>query len=135
MSCAPQDPVRTRRALTFNAVVAIAYIGLVVLISWVVPISHLPNVIRIPAALTPVIPIVLMIWGMGRNLAEQKDEFIRMIQARGMLLATGFILVFATGWGFLQEYVGIGPFPAIILFPIWCAAWAVATAWTAWRYK
>ncbi|RAK56832.1 hypothetical protein [Phenylobacterium deserti] len=113
----------------------IAYVALVVLISWVTPIENLPDGPKHAAALLPVIPIGVVIWAMARLLEEQEDEYFRLLQARSMLLATGVILLGATAWGFLQEYTDLPPFPVIILFPCWCAAWSLTSAWVAWRAR
>lgn len=112
-----------------------AYVILVILISWVTPIERLPDGPRYLLALTPVLPLAGVIWAMARQLEETEDEYFRMLQARAMLLATGILLVAATAWGFLQEYTGLPPFPVIILFPIWCAAFAIASAWTHWKQR
>jgi hypothetical protein len=51
-------------------------------------------------------------------LSEEKDEFVRTVLVKSSLWATGFVLAFATFWGFLQSYA-----PAInrtVNFPMYC---------------
>ena len=130
----PWPPSARRYQLTFWPLM-IAYVLSVILISWVAPISHLPDGPRQVLALTPVLPIGGVIWAMARQLEETEDEFQRLLNARAMLLATGVILVGGTAWGFLQEYSGLPPFPMIILFPVWCGIWALTSVWVRWRYR
>ena len=112
-----------------------AYVLAVILISWVLPISHMPDGPRQVLALTPVLPIAGVIWAMARQLEEAEDEFQRLLNARAMLLATGVLLVGGTAWGFLQEYADLASFPMIILFPVWCGIWAMTSALVRLRHR
>jgi len=135
MRCGPKfSPANRRYQLRFWSAMT-AYVVLVAMISWITPIDHLPDGWRHAAALLPVIPIGVVIWAMARALEEMEDEYFRLLQARSMLLATGILLLGATAWGFLQEYTDLPPFPVIILFPCWCAAWGVSAAWVSWRVR
>lgn len=59
-------------------------------------------------ALLPSLPILYLIWSMGRYLVEEQDEYLRMRQIQAGLIATGLLLVVATVWGFLETF-GIAP--------------------------
>jgi hypothetical protein len=124
-----------RRYRRRMSIVMSAYVALVVAISWVWPIEGLPDGWRHAAALLPVIPIAGVIWLMARYLQEEEDEFLRLLQARAMLVGTGLLLAAGTAWGFLQEYTGIAPFPIILLFPAWCTLFGLASAWNNWRHR
>jgi len=128
MARKPMTPSMRRYRIRFGLAMT-AYVLLVVAISWVWPIERLPDGARHAAALLPVIPIGVLIWAMGRVLIEQEDEYLRLLQAQTMLVATGLLLLFATAWGFLQEYADFPPFPVIILFPAWCLVWGLTSAW------
>ncbi|MCU6453820.1 hypothetical protein LPN01_06995 [Sphingomonas sp. A2-49] len=41
---------------------------------------------------------------MGRYLVEETDEYLRMLQIRQLLVATGIALTAATIWGFLEGF-------------------------------
>lgn len=116
-------------------ILGIVYVVSVVAISWIFPVSAWAEWPRRVGALIPVLPVVGMVLAMGRYLDEEPDEFYRLVQTRAMLAATGALLVFGTAWGFLQEYAGLGPFPVLIIFPIWCAAFALATVWAGRKYR
>ncbi len=59
-------------------------------------------------ALLPSLPIVYYVWSLGRYLREEQDEYLRMRQIQAGLFATGFLLVAATVWGFLETF-GVTP--------------------------
>ena len=56
------------------------------------------------AAVLPALPILGVFWTIFRLLAEESDEFIRMMLVRQVLIATGFCLSVMTVWEFLQNY-------------------------------
>jgi hypothetical protein len=55
-------------------------------------------------AILPALPIVGVIWTIFRLLAEETDEYMRMLFVRQALFATGFCLTVMTVWEFLQNY-------------------------------
>jgi hypothetical protein len=59
-------------------------------------------------ALLPSLTIAYYVWAMGQYLAEEDDEYQRMRQVSAALFATGFLLVIASVWGFLEVF-GIAP--------------------------
>jgi hypothetical protein len=59
-------------------------------------------------ALLPSLTIAYFVWAMGQYLTEEDDEYQRMRQVNAALFATGFLLVIASVWGFLEVF-GIAP--------------------------
>lgn len=57
-----------------------------------------------PLALAPALAIVAVFWAVLRLLAEEPDEFLRMLFVRQALVATGFCLTVMTIWEFLQNF-------------------------------
>ena len=55
-------------------------------------------------AILPALPIVGIVAAMGRYLIEESDEYLRAMEARKSLIATGFMLIVTTCWGFLQSF-------------------------------
>ena len=55
-------------------------------------------------ALIPGLAMVGVFYAYGMLIIEQKDEFIRMLVLRQLIIATGIALSFATVWGFLEEF-------------------------------
>ena len=57
-------------------------------------------------ALIPGLAMVGTFYAIGMLIIEQKDEFIRMLILRQLIIGTGIALSFAAVWGFL-EYFGL----------------------------
>ena len=55
-------------------------------------------------AILPALPIIGIFAAIGRYLMEESDEYIRMLQVRQTLVASGLALSIATAWGFLESY-------------------------------
>ena len=55
-------------------------------------------------ALLPALPLVGIFIAMGRYLVEEGDEYLRAVESRKALIATGFMLIVTTCWGFLQSF-------------------------------
>jgi len=56
------------------------------------------------AAILPALPIVAILGAIGRYLAEETDEYLRMMMTRQALIASAFTLSIATIWGFLENF-------------------------------
>ena len=70
-------------------------------------------------ALLPTAPIMAMIWTMARLLIEETDEYLRMKTVKASLVATGFLLVIATLWGFLEMFRLVPHIWTWAAFPVW----------------
>ncbi len=55
-------------------------------------------------ALIPGLAMLGFFYAFGMLIIEQKDEFIRMLIIRQMLIGTSIALSFATVWGFHEEF-------------------------------
>ncbi len=55
-------------------------------------------------ALVPGLAMVGIFYAYGMLIIEQKDEFLRTLILRQLIIATGIALSFATVWGFLEEF-------------------------------
>ena len=118
MSAAHNDPALmacARRVLATMAVYMALILTLPFFIFWLKPSG--------PAlwlmALLPAVPLSMVFWFYGRCFAELRDEYVRMLEIRKVLIATGLALTFATAWGFLESYANAPHVPM----------WAVAVAW------
>ena len=56
------------------------------------------------AAILPALPIIGILVAVGRYLAEETDEYLRMMMTRQALIASAFTLSIATVWGFLENF-------------------------------
>jgi len=55
-------------------------------------------------AVIPGLAMVSIFYAFGMLIIEQKDEFIRMLLLRQLIIGTGIALSFAVVWGFLEEF-------------------------------
>ena len=55
-------------------------------------------------ALLPGVCVAAVFWAIGRLLIEEQDEYLRSLLVRQTLVATGFAMVVATIYGFLENY-------------------------------
>jgi hypothetical protein len=56
------------------------------------------------AAILPALPIVAILFTVGRYLTEETDEYLRLMMTRQALIASAFTLSIATVWGFLENF-------------------------------
>jgi hypothetical protein len=56
------------------------------------------------AAALPALPVIGVIFVMGRYLVQESDEYLRMKFNRQVLIATGVMLAIVTVWGFLERF-------------------------------
>jgi hypothetical protein len=75
----------------------------------------------------PALVVSSFFWVMARYLVEETDEWVRMIQVRQLLIATGIALTGATIWGFLEGFE-LAPHIVAYAWPIlWFAGLGVGT--------
>ena len=75
-------------------------------------------------AVIPGLAMVGILYTYGMLIIEQKDEFIRMLLLRQLIIGTGVALSFATVWGFLESF---GLVTHIYLYYV-AVAWIVGFA-------
>ena len=78
-------------------------------------------------AILPALPLIGVIWAMGRLLVEEGDEYLRSLHVRQFLIATGFMLVTVCVWGFLESFDQVPHIPMYWAFMIWCGGLGVGT--------
>jgi hypothetical protein len=83
---------------------SLAYAAALIGVSLVFRSSHPTGAVAFLLALLPALPLVGIFVAMGRYLVEERDEYLRMVVARQSLVATGFMLIVTTCWGFLQSF-------------------------------
>ena len=67
------------------------------------------GVVAYALAILPALPVIGVFWAVMRFLIEETDEFVRMLQVRQCLFATGFCLAIMTTWEFLQNFELVPP--------------------------
>jgi hypothetical protein len=66
-------------------------------------------------ALLPGLCVAAVFWAIAQLLVEEKDEYLHSLMVRQMLVASGFALVVATIYGFLENYGLVPHVPAFYL--------------------
>jgi hypothetical protein len=119
--------VATRAFLRRFIPLMIAYVLLLFGANWLRDSLHPSGPFAILLAILPALPLVGVIWVMGRLLVEETDEYLRSLHVRQFLIATGFMLVTVCVWGFLESFDQVPHIPMNWAFIIWCAGLGVGT--------
>lgn len=120
-----KHPAIRRYVRRFLPITAL-YIASILLASWLIPDDAPATPLVIALAILPGLCVVGWIWAMGRLLVELDDEFLRMLEVRKMVVATGITLAVTSVWGILELYTPDVPrLPVFFVFPIWCAGLAL----------
>lgn len=123
--CGPSKAMRTylRRFIPLMVAYVVLLIGAVWLNKAIAPAGPLAVVL----AILPALPLAGVIWALGRLLTEETDEYLRSLTVRQFLFATGFLLVIACIWGFLEAFGQVPHVPMYWTFIIWCAGLGVGS--------
>jgi len=87
------------------------------------------------AAISPALPVGVALYALGRSIAEEPDEFLRMIHVKVMLISTGLTFFICTAWGFLAQYAHVWAPPLYFALIMWFGFFALATPVVNWRYR
>lgn len=108
-------------------VAAAAYISAILLAVGLLPDDAPPTLAPIMVALVPGAAVLAMIWALGRLLVELDDEYLRLLEVRKFIVATGFLLAVASVWGMLELLTQVPRLPIFYVFPIWCLGLVAGT--------
>lgn len=78
-------------------------------------------------AVLPALPLIGVIWALGRLVVEEQDEYLRSLTVRQFMIATGFMLCVTSIWGFLDAFGQVPHVPMYWAFIIWCMGLGVGT--------
>jgi hypothetical protein len=75
-----------------------------------------------PIALSIVAGAGVLVWirATARYLIEIEDEYVRMLQVRAMLVATGVTFAVTSMWGMVELFTTAPRMPVFFVFPLWC---------------
>lgn len=106
--------------------ITLAYVGTIALASTLVPDNAPASALTIGLALLPGLAALGWLWAMARLLIELDDEYLRMLEVRKFLIATGATLAITSVWGILEIYSPEVPRLAVFfVFPMWCIGLAL----------
>jgi hypothetical protein len=80
-------------------------------------------------ALIPGLAVVGMIWAIGRLLMELDDEYLRLLEVRKAIFATGITLAVASVWGLLEIFTNVPKLPVFWALPIWAIGLGLGALW------
>ncbi|MGY2733036.1 hypothetical protein [Sphingomonas sp. UYP23] len=106
--------------------------ALYVVLVWVSPFLiralHAEGPLLWLIALLPAFPLSAVFWIIGRYLVDLRDEYRRMLEVRKALVATGFAMTLATGWGVLEVYAHAPHVPLFFVPIAWFAGLGLGSA-------
>ena len=83
----------------------------------------------------PAIPILAVIWRMGRYLREEKDEYQRLVAMQGILVGAAALLAVLVVNDFLRAFAGASALPPFWSFLIFCMGMGSVKAWQWFRNR
>jgi hypothetical protein len=128
-ACSPKSGAAYRRYLRRFWPATGLYLLAIGLATWLIPDDAHASPLTVGIALLPGLAIVAMIWAMARLLIELDDEYLKLLEIRKALAATGVVLVVASVWGLLELYTDVPRLPVFLVFPLWCGGLALGQLW------
>lgn len=111
----------TARYTKRMVLIAAAYVAGIVLASLTIDRAAPLGPLTIGLTLIPGAAMLAAIWAMGRFLTDLADEYLRMLEVRKFIVATGVTLAITSVWGLLELFSDSLPrLPVFYVFPIWC---------------
>lgn len=124
-----------RRYIRRFVPLTIAYGASVALATAVIPDGAPASPAVIAIAVLPGLAVVGWLWAMARLLVELDDEYLRMLEVRKFLVATGTTLALTSIWGILELFTPAMPkLPVFFVFPLWCLGLAVGAVFNRLRF-
>ena len=123
-----KSPAMRRYLLRLGAAMGAYLVTLAAALRWVGggavtgPLAYL-------LGLLPGISVAGIFWAIGRLLIEEKDEYLRMLLVRQVLVATAFTLSVATMWGFLENFSLVPHVDAFYIAILWFGGLALGSVY------
>lgn len=114
-----------RRYTRRMVVLSLAYIAGIMLAARLLPDDVPPSAGPVLVALVPGLAVLGFIWAIGRLLVELDDEYLRLLEVRKFIVATGVLLALASVWGILELFTTVAAVPVFYAFPVWCLGLAI----------
>lgn len=97
-------PPAIRRYLLRLSVLMTIYVVFIFLAGYLFRHNPPSGVAAYALAMLPALPVIGVVWVIMRLIAEETDEYLRLLYVKENLFATGFCLTVMTVWEFLQNY-------------------------------
>lgn len=92
--------------------------------TWLLKFNDINLALKYIVAIIPALFIWWLVWAQIRYFREA-DEFERARQISGALFGLAVLMVFSTGWGFLEMLADAPKFPVFYIFPLFCVAYSL----------
>lgn len=119
----PRHPAY-RAYLRRMAIAAVLYVAAIFTAAWALHPSPPATPLALAIALVPGAATLMMIIAIARLLVELDDEYLRLLEVRKALVATGLTLAITSVWGLLELLASVPRLEVFWVFPIWCAGLA-----------
>ena len=129
IECGPTNHAAYRRYLKRFVPATIAYVLAIALATWLIPNDAKAGPLTIGIAVLPGIAVLAWLWAMARLLVELDDEYLRLLEVKKALVATGFTMAVCSVWGILELYTDVPKLPVFFVFPIWCGGLGLGQLW------
>lgn len=86
------------------AALGLAYALVLLAVVWFFRGHHPTGALAVALGVLPALPLIGIFVATGRYFLDEQDEYVRMLEVRKSLIATGFMLSVTTIWGFLQSF-------------------------------
>jgi hypothetical protein len=123
---AQRHPAR-RRYRKRTLLGAAAYVATTAIATRFIPDDAPPSAGPIALAIIASAGALVWIWATARFLVEIDDEYVRMLQVRSILVATGVTLGVTNMWGMVELFTTAPRLPVFFVFPIWCLGMIVGS--------
>ena len=94
------------------------YVLTLLLANYLIDDVGLTGAAAIAAVLLPALCVAAVFWALGRLLIEERDEYLRTLLVRQVLVASGITLTVTTLWGFLEEFNLAAHIPSWYIAPL-----------------
>jgi hypothetical protein len=98
-------------------IASLCYMAILFLAVYLFGELHVRGPLLWALALATALPVLGMIWAMGRLVIEESDEYLRSRIVHQALFGTGGLLALATVWGFLEQFMLVPHVPAWAAVP------------------
>jgi len=89
--------------------------------------TEFPEILQYIVAFFPALFVWWFMWG-GIRYFRECDEYERSQMTRAVLLSVAALMIFSSGWGFVELLADAPPFPLFYVFPLFCVLFGLGRA-------
>ena len=100
MTCSPAQRRYNRRII----ILSVVYAAILLPVCWLFVRHMATGPLAYLLGVAPALPVSGFFAVIGVYFAEERDEYLRMLMARQVIVASGVAMTAATFWGFLENF-------------------------------